>query len=425
MHSHRSQRHAVSEATNAAAEAPHRPCPPWLAARLRQAGGGVRFGQYMDWALHDPDHGAYGSGRLRVGPRGDFATSPSLSSDFAALLAPQLAQWLQQLADAVPPGAPLSLIEAGPGEGDLAADLAAELVAHWPELALQLELVLIEPNAGMAARQRQRLKGCPLPARWCSVEALAQSPLQGVLLAHEVLDALPVERVIWDGVQWRPQWVVLQEGAPPGPSLRLAAGEPLDPQGDAALLNQLQRRGLLAAGGSTAPATALPPGWTTELHTATQPWLSAAAQALQCGVLLVIDYALEAHRYNAPARSQGTLMAYRDQRASGDPLLEPGAWDLTAHLCLECLDADASAAGWLPAGQCRQGQALLALGLAQRLHGLQQLPCDQLSAALAAREALLRLVDPAGLGEFRWIVYRRGSKSTGPVPLCLGEPLLG
>ena len=69
-------------------------------------------------------------------------------------------------------------------------------------------------------------------------------------------------------------------------------------------------------------------------------------------------------------------------------------------------------------------QALLALGLAQRLHRLQQLPSDQLPAALAAREALLRLVDPAGLGDFRWIVYRRGAMPADPVALCLGEPLL-
>ena len=55
------------------------------------------FSTYMDWVLHDPDHGAYGAGRLRIGPRGDFATAPSLGPDFAALLAPQLAQWLQEL----------------------------------------------------------------------------------------------------------------------------------------------------------------------------------------------------------------------------------------------------------------------------------------------------------------------------------------
>ncbi|MGB5136424.1 MAG: SAM-dependent methyltransferase, partial [Prochlorococcaceae cyanobacterium] len=103
--------------------------PGWLQQRLAAAGGAVPFSTYMDWVLHDPGQGAYGSGRLRIGRRGDFVTAPSLGADFAALLAPQLAEWLEQLATA--PG-PLALVEAGPGEGSLAADLAAALAAGWP-----------------------------------------------------------------------------------------------------------------------------------------------------------------------------------------------------------------------------------------------------------------------------------------------------
>jgi len=287
MHSHRSPCPSVNPAEAPAAE---HTCPPWLAQRLRAAGGAVPFAQFMDWALHDPTHGAYGSGRLRVGPHGDFATSPSLGADFAALLAPQIAQWLQQLSNQ--PG-PLALIETGPGEGDLAADLARELAAGWPVLAERLELVLIEPNAGMVARQRQRLAGCPLPLRWSSFAELAATPLAGVLLAHEVLDALPVERVSWNGAFWRRQMVVLHERAAAGPTLRLEPGEPLDPHRDAALWIQLQQRELQAA-------LALPPGWTTELHTALSPWLAEAAGALRCGALLVIDYALDAPALQPP-----------------------------------------------------------------------------------------------------------------------------
>ena len=367
----------------------------------------MSFAQYMDWALHDPEQGAYGSGRLQVGPGGDFATSPSLGPDFAALLAPQIAQWLQQVIGAQPHPR-FSLIEAGPGEGDLAADLVAALLEGWPELAPRLELVLVEPNAGMAARQRAHLATCPLPVRWCSFAELAATPHQGVLLAHEVLDALAVERVQYDGATWRRQFVVLDEGAAATPSLRLDLGEALAPASDEALWSQLQQRGLIDA--------PLPSGWTTELHPGQGPWLQQAAAALKVGVLLVIDYALEASRYNAPARRDGTLLAYRGQRASGDPLLEPGHWDLTAHLCLETLDAAAGDAGWHSVGHCRQGEALLALGLARRLHGLQQLPPQHLATALARREALLRLVDPAALGEFRWIAYQRGLGAALPTP---------
>jgi SAM-dependent MidA family methyltransferase len=165
-----------------------------------------------------------------------------------------------------------------------------------------------------------------------------------------------------------------------------------------------------------------PRGWCSELHPELEPWLGAAAAALAAGRLLVVDYALEAQRYYAPQRAGGTLMAYRGQRASPDPLQDPGHWDLTAHLCLESLDRAARRTGWVPLGTCRQGQALLALGLAEALHGLQR-PVEggaDLAALLARREALLRLVDPAALGEFRWIALARGEAA--PLPRFLQEP---
>ena len=379
--------------------------PAWLVQRLRAAGGAVPFRTFMEWALHDPDHGAYGTGRLRVGPRGDFATSPSLGPAFGELLAPQLAEWLQALG----PGR-LALVETGPGEGDLARQLAEALALGWPALAARLELVLVEPNAGMATRQRQRLAGAPLPVRWCDWGELAARPLRGVMLAHEVLDALAVERVIWDGAQWRQQLVALTATG----GLVLAPGAPV---ADWALA-QLAALGLAAAG--TAPG--LPLGWCSELHPGLEPWLGAAAAGLSEGVLLVVDYTLEARRYYSPQRSSGTLMAYQGQQASPNPLHQAGHWDLTAHLCLESLERAAAAAGWQGLGQCRQGQALLALGLAGALHGLQQPGGGDLADRLARREALLRLVDPAGLGEFRWIALGRGAAACAQTPRFLREP---
>ena len=382
--------------------------PAWLAQRLRAAGGAVPFRTYMDWALHDPEHGAYGSGRLQVGPRGDFTTSPSLGPDFAALLAPQVIQWLQ----ALPATEPLALVETGPGEGHLALQLAEEISRHWPELAARTTLLLVEPNGGMAERQRQVLAHCPLPCRWLSVAELAAHPVKGVMLAHEVLDALAVERIVWDGALWRQQQVALHEGAEAEPSLRLEPGAPLEPQA----LAQLDPLGLRN------PGPQRPAGWTSELHPGLGPWLAGAAGGLAEGHLLVVDYAHEAWRYYGPQRSNGTLMAYRRQQASDDPLLEPGHWDLTAHLCLETLIHAAEASGWQLVGQCRQGEALLALGLAQRLHALQQGSGADLPDLLRRREALLRLVDPAALGEFRWIALSRSTAAEAP--LFLREPPL-
>jgi SAM-dependent MidA family methyltransferase len=238
-----------------------------------------------------------------------------------------------------------------------------------------------------------------------------------VLLAHEVLDALAVERIVWDGTLWRRQQVALHEAPNAELSLRLEPGQPLEPQE----LAQLEPLGLLQ------PGSQRQPGWCTELHPEQAPWLQAAAAGLGSGVLLVIDYAHEAWRYYAPQRSNGTLMAYRNQQASTELLQEPGCWDLTAHLCLETLEQAAAEAGWRSLGQRRQGEALLALGLAQRLHGLQQQSDVGLDALLGRREALLRLVDPHTLGDFRWAAFARPAASGDPGPsdaLFLQDPPL-
>lgn len=382
--------------------------PAWLRQRLDAAGGTVPFITYMEWALHDPLHGAYGSGRLRIGQGGDFVTSPSLGPDFAALLARQLIDWLEGLAATTEQR--LSLVETGPGEGQLALDLAQRLTADRPALARRLELVLVEPNPGMAERQRLRLQACPLPSRWASWAELAAAPVTGVVLAHEVLDALAVERIVADGTLWRRQRVTLH-----GEVLRLEPGEPLEPD----LLARLEPLGLAE------PGPQRPSGWCSELHPGLGPWLRDCGRSLRCGQLLVIDYAHEAWRYYAPQRANGTLMAYRAQQASDDPLREPGSWDLTAHLCLESLERAAERAGWWGLGQCRQGQALLALGLAEQLHGLQRQQGLGLDLLLQRREALLRLVDPGALGDFRWVAFSRGEDQdaeSGAPPLFLREP---
>ena len=376
-------------------------CPAWLATLFQQAGGVVPFRQYMDWALFHPKHGYYGAGQVRIGPAGDFATSPSLGPDFAALLARQLIALFRALPRS---GERLALVEVGPGEGDLAADLLQCFVEQAPDLLDQLELVLVERSPALRARQQQRLDAIRSsdsvlpPVRWCSLEELAAAPVSGVVLAHELLDALPVDRVVLRGGQLQLQGVALQA--------------------DGCLAwHDLPLPDALAAA-IVASALPLPPaeaeeGWCSEWHGSYSTWIESLSRAVDQGLLLVVDYALEAARYYAPRRSDGTLMAYGGGAAGLDPLASAGTQDLTSHVCIDSLDAAAGPLGWQRLDQRRQGEMVLALGLAERLHSLQQLPPQELPQALQRREALLRLVDPAGLGEFRWLLYGRGPGCAG------------
>ncbi len=372
-----------------------------MVTRFEQQGGAMSFRHFMELALHDPDHGAYGSGQLKVGPSGDFATSPSLGPDFAELLAVQVREWFDELACRCP-ARRLSLVEIGPGEGDLTADLIQALQHEPPAWIDRFEVVLVELNPGMEARQRQRLgETVSVPVRWSSLEALASQPVNGVVLAHELLDALPVERLTWREGELRQMGVMLQGSGDSAAPCLVWRDQPC-PDWLCEQLAWVQQRCNLQL-----PPQGAADGWCSEWHSELPSWFEAAAKAVDQGVLLIVDYALEAHRYYSARRSDGTLLAYQQQRASGDLLADAGRADLTAHLCLETLLAFATEQGWKPLGHCRQGEALLSLGLAERLHQLQQLPPSELAKALQRREALLRLVDPAALGEFRWIALQR------------------
>ncbi len=387
------------------------PCPAWLIKRLDQAGGSISFHQYMEWSLNDPEHGAYATGQLKIGRHGDFTTSPSLGNDFAQLLALQLADWFEQLKQSVDKERTLSLLEFGPGEGDLSFDLISALEDICPALLPRLELILVEANQAMVKRQQKRLGSLTkVPIHWRTLEELAKAPVVGVMIAHEMLDALPVERLVLREQRLFRQGVCLE--SEDFESYLSFTELPLTAELTSSLADAQVCLGI-----QIPPADAAD-GWCSEWHCELKHWWQQASAAMSCGPLLVIDYALEARRYYNASRSAGTLMAYRQQSASGALLEDPGQWDLTAHLCLETLQLQAEQQGWTFLGEVRQGQALLALGLAEKLHALQALPSSQLDIALQRREALLRLVDPVGLGEFRWLAFELHQNLKG-----IAEPL--
>ncbi len=373
-------------------------CPFWLSEKLIQAGGEISFYDYMNLALNDTQYGAYASGNIKVGKKGDFATSPSLGSDFAKLLATQVNDWLRQLEEYIECKERVSLIELGPGEGDLTLDLINQLKILNPSVKKKLDVILIEANKGMEKRQRKKLKGeKDIPINWMTFQDLQKTKIVGVIIAHEVFDALPVERVIYrDGNLFR-------------------MGVCLDKKQESYLLKSIEMpmteeifkiiSELKDSYQIEIPPLQVNNGWESEIHLGAYEWFKESSNLLFTGPLLIIDYAFEAYRYYRAAREYGTLISYKGQKTNENYLYQAGSWDITAHLCMETIIMSAEKYGWSYQGQTRQGQALLALGLAQEIYSLQEMSINELPIALEKRETLLRLVDPYSLGDFRWIVF--------------------
>ena len=375
-------------------------CPKWLIERIVDCGGSISFHKYMDLVLNDPENGFYSTGRLNIGRDGDFCTSPSLGNDFARLLAIQIVDWFLDLEKSGTKSELLSLVEIGPGEGTLSRDLIVAIAEISPALISRIELVLIELNLGMKKRQEKvvnNLEG--INFRWSNIEDLILRPVTGVVIANEFLDALPVERLVFTENN------VFRQGV----SLRKVNDEyflefvDLSPTSE--IMKFLQNSNSLL--NIEFPPKGICDRWITEWHCDLPNLFGRLSKILINGSLLVVDYAMESRRYYSAIRKDGTLISYRNQKANSDILKDPGLSDLTAHLCIESTINYAMTNGWKFMGETRQGQALLALGLSKFLFSLQNICSHDLSAALNRRESLLRLVDPTGLGEFRWLAFQK------------------
>ncbi len=377
-------------------------CPKWLIDRIRDSGGSISFYKYMDLVLNDPKNGFYSTGKLNIGKDGDFCTSPSLSNDFASLLAIQVVEWLLNLEKSGIDSDLYSLIEIGPGEGTLSRDLMVAISEIAPALTKKIEFILVELNAGMRRRQEKVVNNVEgINYRWSNIEDLILKPVTGVVIANEVLDAFPVERLVFSDNK------VFRQGV----SLTKTCDEYflkfVDLKPTSEIIKFLKESNKLLK--IEFPPKDICNRWVTEWHCDVPSWFGKLSKVLINGSLLVVDYAMESKRYYSAMRKDGTLISYKNQEANSNILADAGLCDLTAHLCIESTINYALNNGWNFMGETRQGQALLALGLSDFLYSLQNTSNNDLSVALSRRESLLRLVDPMGLGNFRWLAFQKNN----------------
>jgi SAM-dependent MidA family methyltransferase len=210
---------------------------------------------------------------------------------------------------------------------------------------------ILELSAELQQRQRQTLER-KAPHLLERVVWLTQPPAEfrGVVLANEVLDAMPVHRVRLQERQWR--------------ELRVGwNGQRFDwlsaPLEDGEVLRRLE--GL----------EALPEGYTTEVCIRADAWISQLGNTLREGLILLIDYGFPRHEYYHPERGQGTLMCHYRHRAHSDPFVYPGLQDITAHVDFTAVAEAALAAGLSVHGYTTQAMFLLATGLEQAMDGVE------------------------------------------------------
>jgi SAM-dependent MidA family methyltransferase len=328
---------------------------------IAQAGGWLPFDRYMALVLYEPGLGYYSRGDRIFGvlpsSGSDFVTAPEVSPLFGATLAAQLAQALEATGTD-------EVWEFGAGSGALALQLLQALGERVRRYHV------VDLSGGLQAQQRLRLAAFGDRVQWHS--ALPER-LQGVVVGNEVLDAMPVQLLHFDGRAWHERGVV-------------ADGEALAWVDRATELRPPHPGPFV-------------PGTVTELHAQAQAFVRTLAGALERGAAFFLDYGFPEAEYYHPQRSGGTLMCHRAHRADADPLDAPGEKDITAHVDFTGIALAGQEAGLTVLGYTSQAHFLLNCGLAARLE----------AAPPAERAMALRLVNEHEMGElFKVIGFAAG-----------------
>jgi SAM-dependent MidA family methyltransferase len=311
-----------------------------LRKEIAAQGGWISFARYMELAVQ----AYYGRSDRQFGAQGDFVTAPELGSLFGRTLARQI----EEIEG--------SILELGAGTGALAETLLKEL---------EREYLILETSGALRSRQAARLGG--------KVKLLDRLPeaFRGVVIANEVVDAMPVHAVRWKGTGVFERGVAFSEK----------------------------------------PIWEAP--YDSEIGLAGQAWMRSLAEHLAEGVIFIIDYGFPRREYYHPQRSIGTLMCHARHRAHGDPFERPGEQDITAHVDFSALARAARAAGLEVLGYATQAQFLVNCGITDVL--AQANIENALHYAPIAAEAQ-KLLSPAEMGElFKVLAVGRGVK----------QPLLG
>jgi SAM-dependent MidA family methyltransferase len=345
--------------------------------------GPMTFARFMELALYDPAGGYYRSEIARPGREGDFLTAPETHPIFGAALARGIEEAWARL------GRPdrFVLRELGAGTGTLALAILERLELDGSDLAaiLRYDPVEVEPRRLDTIAERLATSG-----RANALVELGERgrPMVGVVLANEVLDSLPTQRVVVRDGRLREILVGSDDGR-----FVDVESEPTTP----ALAARLSSEGIDLAEGQRA-----------EVCLAVDGWVRDAAAGLRQGLLLLIDYGYPADElYDPRRRRDGTLLAYLRQRAHDDPYRHVGRQDLTAHVDVTAVERAAARAGLVHLGITTQAEFLVGLGIEDRLREIQADPATTLEAYLAVRSGLMRLLDPAATGRFRVMGFGR------------------
>lgn len=364
-----------------------------LRDRIRERGK-IPFAEFMDLVLYHPREGYYFAPRERIGPEGDYYTSPHIHPAFGQLLARQFYQMWKILGRP----SPFTLVEWGAGKGLLCSDILTYCRSQFPDFFRDLFYVLGEVSPPSAERKKSLISSFRGEGKiqWKDPETLLNGgeTFTGCIFSNELIDAFPVHLVQRTGGKLREIYVGCRDQ-----SFEEILGAP----STSALEEYFSLYG--------AP---LEEGQRGEANLRALDWVEGVNRALRQGFVLTIDYGYEAAELYHPDRRDGTLLCYFRHTTSSNPFERIGFQDMTAHVNFTALMEKGEALGLKKAGYAEQFRFLVSLGLLQDLETLEKDSTSSSDPAfLKSKLAMRNLLIPGGMGTlFKVLCQSKGIGDT-------------
>lgn len=365
-----------------------------ITARIAEQGR-ITFADFMAACLYEPGLGYYTSPGRKVGAEGDFYTSITVHGAFGRVIAREIAQMWRSMES--PAG--FTLVECGAGNGRLACDIMDFLSEREPEMYGGLRLVLVEQEPSLESAQREMLAAHIDRLAWCSPDEFASGnfTFSGCLYSNELIDALPVHRVVMTSDGLKEVYVTSKDG-----EFVEEAGEPSTPEIAAYL---------------TRVAVELHVGQQAEVNLNAPQWLAAASRALESGFIVTIDYGYPAAELYTPRRKLGTILCYYRHQVEENPYLRLGLQDITTHVDFTTLMKCGEQSGLQNIWYGEQYRFLLSAGIIEEIEQIERSPVSD-EEKLRLRLTIKKLILPdGGMGEtFKILIQSKGVNA--PRLLC-------
>ena len=354
------------------------------------ARGRIPFSEFMDLALYHPREGYYQSFREKIGPGGDYYTSPHIHPIFGALLSRQLYQMWEILDHP----SPFTIVEMGAGKGLLCSDILGDCRSQWPNFYQNLIYVIAEISPALQDKQKLHLSPFEAEgkAEWVLPDVLLNGTrsFNGCFLSNELLDAFPVHLVQEKGGRLWEIYVTSRDGS---------LLEILGPLSTPLIEEYFNLYG-----------AALEEGQRAEVNLKALEWIEGVNRALRRGFVLTIDYGYEASELYHPERREGTLLCYYRHTTSPNPYQRIGHQDITAHVNFTALVQKGEALGLKKVGYMEQYKFLVSLGLLQELESLEKTSDRSSGPAFWKNKLAMRnFLIPGGMGTlFKVLAQSKG-----------------